>query len=326
MTWVAPDRRAEEVFWQFVKERHDVWHNRFVLDLHQRDWTANPILSRAKFTNVYRMLDRNTQYVVEEILEPNAIEATTTNTGLATVAYLSAVYRWFNRIETFQDVGPKILHVIELGGDWSYVADELNRINADKKRKVFTSAYISGFVDLGFGSFGDNCAHVLQELYGAVCDVDDEGTLKQACERLQQVPRIGHFIAYQMALDWMLPLAALDGGRLIPEFDPNSWTDVGPGCAKGLAIMGVKGPEAATQRALMGLWTKHTEVLHPMGFKWVRDHRAQAVAMTLGDMENCLCEYSKYVRIMGGGRTKTVYRPVDHVWKPKYKTLPVYGV
>jgi hypothetical protein len=320
MTWVAPDRQAEDAFWLFVKERQDVWHNRFVLGAHQRDWTTNPILSRVKFTNVYRMLDRNTQYVVEQILEPCYGQPLCT-------AYFSAIFRWFNRIETYQDIVKVVAYKPNiLAFDWPCIAAELNRINDDKKRKVFTSAYICGFADLGHGSFGDNCVFVLQELYKVVCDIDTDWTLRQACEHLQKAPRIGHFIAYQMALDWTLPLAALKGNRLIQNFDPNSWTDVGPGCAKGLAAMGVKGPDAVMQRAVHGLWAKHVEMLHPMGFMWVRGSDGYANALTLGDVENCLCEYSKYARIRGGGHAKTVYRPVDHAWKPKYKILPVFGV
>ncbi|KKK87677.1 hypothetical protein LCGC14_2750830, partial [marine sediment metagenome] len=56
-----------ERFWAFIKERQEIWHKRFIKKI-ASPWTKDPILKEYKFCNVYRSLDRGTQYVRQNIL------------------------------------------------------------------------------------------------------------------------------------------------------------------------------------------------------------------------------------------------------------------
>ncbi len=59
-------------FLRFVVERHRIW------ELRQagapQPWTSDPILATRKFTNVFRVLDPGTQFVMTDLLEPGLEE------------------------------------------------------------------------------------------------------------------------------------------------------------------------------------------------------------------------------------------------------------
>ena len=91
--------------------------------------------------------------------------------------------------------------------------------------------------------------------------------------------------------------------------------------------MGVVGNDACGQRALNGLFKKHIAELHPRGFIWWRDYNANAIPLGIGDIENCLCEFSKYVRIRAGGKGKLRYNTLpNNAWRSLYPSIPYYGI
>ena len=55
------------LFFELMHERMAIWKRRFV-DKKERPWTKNEILRDYKFTNVYRELDRNSQWQIKNIL------------------------------------------------------------------------------------------------------------------------------------------------------------------------------------------------------------------------------------------------------------------
>ena len=322
--WKAPIAEQETAFWNFVTARQEAWFNKTILKLPREQWTSNPVLQIAKFTNVYRLLDRNTQFCVEEILEPHC------SSEWRRIAHL-LTYRWFNKIETYLALAegiPDCPREIE-----PYVlANAIRRYTNSTKTPLFTGAYLSGVSDQGGGDSKElNYALILCNLYRAVDDIliflnDPSMSLEKICLFLQLLPCIGGFIAYQFALDMMLSLHRLNGGKLAPYCDVNSYCDIGPGCKKGLACMGVVGNNTLLLRATRELHDKHVSELHRRGFKWIRTDEGQAVPLSLGDIENCLCEFSKFDRIAQGGHIKTKYHPLPPgAWRAKCETLPIWG-
>ena len=56
----------EQEFFSFIYERQRIWYRRFV----RKDafpWTKDTILQTYKFINMYRELDRCTQYIVKKL-------------------------------------------------------------------------------------------------------------------------------------------------------------------------------------------------------------------------------------------------------------------
>jgi hypothetical protein len=81
------------MFFKFVCERHQV-HLRRQAGL-SPPWTEDVILSSWPFTNVFRVLDRNTQYILQRVIgdEPRAIED---------AVFRVMLFRFFNKVETWQ--------------------------------------------------------------------------------------------------------------------------------------------------------------------------------------------------------------------------------
>ena len=317
--WNAPDQAAEKLFWDFVKERQDIWYRKEILRLPRTNWTRDEALEQYKFTNVYRNLDRNTQYLVFNILE-----SLTANQYMEDYIVAHALaFRWFNRIDTYEAIYGHIVSAF-LGDQDSqaqiaYILDQ----RARDKKPIFTSAYISGMHNLGASTIGYDCINVLTELWKQIPYVRTSITMKHACSLFMDVPCIGHFIAYQFVRDLTIPLF----NRQNMFFDPDNWADIGPGCKRGLEAMGVVGNDACGQRALHGLYKKHIAELHPRGFMWWRDCNGNAIQLGIGDIENCLCEFSKYIRIRAGGKGKSKYNALPgSAWRPLYPSIPYYGI
>src|SRR5436309_12965426 len=55
-----------EVYWRFAAERQRIFHQRAAGA--PPPWTADPVLSRHKFTNVYRAADRVSQYLIRNVI------------------------------------------------------------------------------------------------------------------------------------------------------------------------------------------------------------------------------------------------------------------
>lgn len=88
---------SEEHYHEFFRtmfERQMIWKRRF-LDQKPRPWTDDPILRDYKFTNVYRELDRNSQWQIRNILLDD--ELTLTN-----LVWKMMVFRYFNNPPTFE--------------------------------------------------------------------------------------------------------------------------------------------------------------------------------------------------------------------------------
>ena len=113
--FVAPDQQQENNFWQFVRDRQELWYRRFILKLPRVEWTKDTILQRISFGNVYRELDPGTQFTVEEILENQCHEE-----YWQVIAHL-ITYRMFNSIDTYRLIYPLITDAAR-GDDLSMAA------------------------------------------------------------------------------------------------------------------------------------------------------------------------------------------------------------
>ena len=325
--WIAPNPVEEELFWHFVWARQECFYNRKVLGLPREQWTTDEVIARARFTNAYRELDRGTQFGVEHVLERHAHE------GPELAVAHSMTYRWFNRIATYIDVEPLVGLAYEGDREAFEVIAQLLDERLDAKQKVFTGAYMCSYAPAwGHPTKGWDYAESLRYMYQLVRErfvplmESPQGSLRQLYAVLESSHGFGPFLAYQCCLDLMYPLVALGGGRVARHADVDSWTQPGPGCTKGLLLLGVKGTDSVQVRALRALHAKHVDVLHPLGFRWLRTHYGSSLQLSLGNIENCFCEYSKWRRMVDGGHVKTLWsEPAAWEWQPGSVTLPYYG-
>ena len=99
MTMTSPDDiyglnvECFEAFFETMYERQLIWKRRFI-DKKEPPWTTGAIFKKFKFTNVYRELDRNSQYCINKIIKPNA------NGSLENLIWKTLVFRLSNNTQT----------------------------------------------------------------------------------------------------------------------------------------------------------------------------------------------------------------------------------
>ena len=90
---VKPNPQMEDLFWDFIAERHKIYWKK-VMNL-DPPWTDFEPLARVKFTNVYRVLDKESQ---NQQLQCFVFSNDSYANRIARVF----IYQAFNKLETWQ--------------------------------------------------------------------------------------------------------------------------------------------------------------------------------------------------------------------------------
>lgn len=83
-------------FFHYAHDRHAVFLARRS-GIPQSEWTTDPVLSSTKFANVYRVLDRSTQYVLTKVVQDGPQE-------LEEACFRMFLFRSFARISTYEAI------------------------------------------------------------------------------------------------------------------------------------------------------------------------------------------------------------------------------
>lgn len=290
-------------YYMFVEDRHSIWEQR------QRGdglWTTDdPILAAHKFTNVFRILDPGTQFILTDLLDPDPVEQ----------FVRIFLYRHIGRIPAWRrfaaEVGryPLISDLID--GTVFEVFDQYR----SEGNPVFLSAYLVR-PNTGApyeGEREDKLKTVIDrtlrftEVATEVAD-DLVGYPDEQFRRITSTPNVGDFFGMQTLADfWYTPVG---GG----DFE-NDFIVAGPGAVRG------------AKHLRPGMWP--TDLIH-----YLRDRfkfgSAPKLELDLGggevrrpslmDVQNTLCEWGKYVRIYDKGPKPVPYRPAH----PGRQTPPVF--
>ena len=81
-----------DTLWYWMRERHSIHERRLA---GQVPWTEDKILKDFKFTNLFRVFDRNTQFILNEVIPGGPSDLTETS-------FRIILFRTFNRIETYR--------------------------------------------------------------------------------------------------------------------------------------------------------------------------------------------------------------------------------
>lgn len=285
----------------FVFYRHMIWEGR------QKGFPAPwappgcSILNSKKFTNVYRVLDPGSQYVVEMLQEP----------GLAPEDALARaiLYRFTNRPETWD-------HMKAALGRWPLAEDmngDLVKVLHDTPGgQIFSGAYI---IMPTPGKEGDKVVGAValtRRLTArggserAVEQVVGASTPARAFDALRGHFGMGDFMSMQVLTDW---------GYYWPGYDENEFVVAGPGSKKGIAHLFPDGTKIPPEEVIR--WTRD---------QWYEDLACPSIplpggghrAPSLMDIQNTFCEYSKYVRYLKQYREgRAPYSPAHPGAQPK---------
>ena len=290
-----------DFFWQFVFERQSIWQRRVAQGL-PPPWTSDPTLQHERFTNIYRELDPGTQYVVEQVLELNAPRPDK--------LFNVMLYRLLGRSSTHAALGFQTLATFD--------ANMMQDVLKDLRRKgapPFTAAYmVSAYSAMGSSDKIENIARLFEMLHA---DFDAyfgrvlrSRTAAEAHAALKTAYGFGNFLSYQILVDLLYPLRIYGGVGILP-FSNEDWASAGPGAQQGIRMLmrpGVKPSFLQVMRWLRD--NQHAEFSRLyLDFPYLEDPEGTPIPISLANIQNCLCEFHKYVKIRertGRGRRKFV--------------------
>jgi hypothetical protein len=321
MAAAADDPRTpqgEMLFWAFVVMRQRAWYRKEVLKA-PPPWTADPIINEWRFTNIYRELDRGTLFLAENVLEEQAIPA-------RTLPRMVALYRAFNRIDTWLSLANAYggMHSLAYAvgtGDVSVVYEFFRAAQA-RGHKVFTGAYMMTSMAKVFHEGMVERMFVIADEAGRCQD------LRCASLKLQEMPYLGAFSAFQIAMDMAIPVARLGGHSVLGQPNLDSYVEVGPGSKTGAREVRADLPALTVMRYLRENQFLRMGVLAGGPFPYPRRDDGQPVTLRMVDVEHALCEYAKYVKALSGGRMKSRLstRAVGaDLWRPSSPVPPGWG-
>lgn len=255
----------KRLFFWLMHERMAIWKRRFI-DKKDRPWTENEILRDYKFTNVYRELDRNSQWQIKNILLDDTL-------SLKNLIWKMMVFRFFNNPETFT-FNPKKSE-IAIQGDlfgapiksglkqaekfsdlipatkWrngipdyeEYDEDEFSRFIAGVRssgQNPYTTAYLINSQATP-GQPRDYCYTrvVIPTLHKNIPEIIKlvlkAKNPEEIIDYLIKMPAVANFIAHEFYQDFTYIPRYTD--RKFMKFTQDDYTNVGPGASIGIRLI-----------------------------------------------------------------------------------------
>ncbi len=289
----------------FVEERHCIWEKRRA-DLPQ-PWTEDPILATRKFTNVYRVLDYGSQFLLRMLLElENDSREILARAFLYRHTGRPELWEFFEVMHGRYPLIEDLLLVLETWKEYRGDAHVRTRkedpknakrvTQTDFKRAVFTNAYLvfpqsgipgtdklESILDLTsrlFTGSGD----IVPDFLKAIHDQEKRFHV------LRRNPGVADFMSMQILTDYGYTTHFREDDFVVP----------GPGAVKGAKILF---PEQEPRKTVS--WARR-EIAQ-------LDVKLEGRPPSLMDAQNTLCEWSKYHRFMQNPTATEIYRPAHTV-------------
>ena len=243
-------------------------------------WTADPIINQFHFCNVRREDDR-----VTKELRALAKEYFITPSEERSLPEFYTMARMFNH-------APSVKYLMENG--W-YDAHEYFMCEMASGRRVYHTAYVVSTAGAAVSK-----SRYIQSVVQAVANTTvPASTLRAAHRALMGIHGLGSFLAGQVVAD-------LKNDRYLADAeDWWTWSCIGPGSKKGLDIVfdvdkyGVPTGASNYEERMMILNSRLSPDI-------------AAMRLHMQDLQNCLCEFSKYDNyINGSGGRRRIYH-VEH--------------
>jgi hypothetical protein len=305
---------AVKHFYDFVTERYKI-HIRKDFLKQKAPWTNNPILLQYKFCNIRREHDRQSQYLIKNISANPCL-------SIEDKIVNSFYFRAWNNWDTMKD----------LGGPWpakslysSQMKEQVRPIyqklaTEDPDRKWWSSAYNQGGTKQAWrypnlNRKVDKEDYIPLRVFHIGPWLKEHNTIekllnasdqKVAFEAIREIQGFADFLAYQIFVD----LTYIEDF----PFSENEFVVAGPGCRNGLNKLFDDYDGLTLEEALFWLADNIDEIfnkIHPpfwAGRLFV-DLPQEDRFFSVMCLENCMCEFCKYIRtVEGNGRPRVKYK------------------
>lgn len=304
-----------DVYWRFAVNRQNIFFRR--LHGESRPWTSDAILTKHKFTNAYRVLDRTSQFLITDVI--NNKNRTPTD-----IFFRILLFKIFNKIETWQLLTTKL-------GDITFsprVFESIATILLSAMSKgiaIYSAAYIMPTRSADFRHPRKHYNH-LKLLEMMIRDelpnkLSQTRTMQQGYNLLRSYPMIGDFLAYQFITDINY--------STLTDYSEMEFVVPGPGAKDGIrkCFKDLRGHSEAD--AIRYVCEKQSDEFARLGldFKSLGGRPLQLI-----DCQNLFCEVAKYTRvshpnfpgISGRTRIKQIFTPKDSL--PKVTFPKKWGI
>lgn len=281
----------QETYFRFVEERHRIWEKRQAGE--PQPWTDDLVLSRLKFTNMFRVLDPGSQFVLTDLYD---------ETSERDFLMRCFLYRITNLPETWHEMRDK-LGRYPTHADMDHLVDIL-QARRKAKKQVFSGAYIIIPEPNTKNDKIEGVVKITRWFIRRIPDFIGAKTQEERFKILTSIPGIGRFLAMQILTDWGY------GQEINRE---NEFIVGGPGAVRGAMHFDPLNKTGDVIRYLRNVWSRHDEA-HP---------RLGDYPLSLMDVQNTLCEFSKYVRETERPRKVSSYQPAHPGPQPR-PVLPVW--
>ncbi len=264
----------------------------------REQWTADPVFQRYKFTNIRRRDDRVSQWVLSNVSQPNRRAA-----DLWFTLLIVRLINWPPTLERllYEEVIPCTPE--------SFSPEMFESVLEGAKRegrKVYSGAYMlyPTRLEPGGNKARSVARHILGDVIVRAEDIsyalwrrDVPRSVERFVGALAQAYGVGTFMAGQVAAD-----LSYVPGQLAEAADLRTWAPIGPGSTRGLNYLHGRKPFAGWAQG------EFNSALVEVNDRVNRE--LKITDMTLHDVQNVMCEFSKYCRVvLGEGKPKTVYNP-----------------
>jgi len=274
-----------ERLYYWIQEREKVRQKKEKGD--PKPWTDDVILQSYRFCNVYREYDKVTKWIAANWREPNS--------GHIDNWFAMAVARWCNWPDTLEELGYPV--------PWDpkkFIKVVRDRTKRDQK--VWTGAYMIGTQ----GNKTDKpvfiADYVLTPLWNQRANLRprSDDTLREFADRIVNIKNQGRFMVGQIVAD----IKYDKKGPLYSASDWHTYAISGPGSRRGLnRVLGRPVDAPWTEKE----WYKQLMILYEVINTKIEISRS-VEPIHAQDLQNCLCEGDKYVRVLNGeGKPRSSY-------------------
>ena len=300
---IIPNDEVFRYYFYFIQERMNIFWRRCE---GKRVLTKDPILREYKFTNVYRVCDRVSQYLLRYVIYKD-VERYTPEDMLLRIL----VFKIFNKIETWEFLKQTYGEITLQHFDTRKISALLSE--RQRVAPIFNNAYMMTGSHKRYDHLPTKhekwLTMVNEELIGEgiIYKVLKAHSLEEIYLLLRGCSFLGGFLAYQYTID-------LNYSPYI-NFDENTFVVAGIGAIRGINKCFISHGNSY-EDAIRYTKEHFKELQAKYGyreFKPLEGHEP-----TLLDLQNCFCETDKYLRVkipnllVGNKRIKQKYKSQDN--------------
>ena len=300
---IIPNDEVFRYYFYFIQERMNIFWRRCE---GKRVLTKDPILREYKFTNVYRVCDRVSQYLLRYVIYKD-VERYTPEDMLLRIL----VFKIFNKIETWEFLKQTYGEITLQHFDTRKISALLSE--RQRVAPIFNNAYMMTGSHKRYDHLPTKhekwLTMVNEELIGEgiIYKVLKAHSLEEIYLLLRGCSFLGGFLAYQYTID-------LNYSPYI-NFDENTFVVAGIGAIRGINKCFISHGNSY-EDAIRYTKEHFKELQAKYGyreFKPLEGHEP-----TLLDLQNCFCETDKYLRVkilnllVSNKRIKQKYKSQDN--------------